>query len=75
VFDAPFERRLRQENLLVRYVRAPAHPGAKAYHCCIWLAEPAGTRGTPIAQPGRQTTGAPGRTRPGWRLRDRRRGS
>jgi spermidine synthase len=39
VFDAPFERRLRQEHLHVRYHRVPAHQGAKAYHCCIWVAE------------------------------------
>ncbi len=37
-FDAPFERRLRQEHLHVRNFRVPAHKGSRSHHCCIWLA-------------------------------------
>ena len=38
LFDEPYERRLRQENLHVECLRVPAHKGAKSYHCCIWIA-------------------------------------
>jgi spermidine synthase len=38
MFDRPFERRLRQENLHARCFDVPAYKGAKSNACCVWVA-------------------------------------
>ena len=57
-FDAPFERRLRQEHLHVRSFRVPAHRGSGSCHCCIWVAS-RDRSSTVNRLPGRQTRRAP----------------